>query len=163
MKQIILFRHGKSSWADGSLPDDKRPLMDVGIKRTLKVAERLISLGVKPDLLVTSHATRAHRTADLVAGAYGFGPESIRVESALYHASPDAIWDVVVSLPETANSVILFGHNPEFTEFVNLAGISNIDWMPTSGVAGAIFQCNLWPDCPGLIPVEPLLVIPKNC
>jgi phosphohistidine phosphatase len=163
MKQIILFRHGKSPWADGSLSDVSRPLLAEGEKRTIKVAKQLLSFGIKPDMLITSHANRALHTAELVSEVLGSPAGAIKTEPALYHASTDAIWDVIAALPETVRSVILFGHNPGFTEFVNISGISNMNWMPTSGLAGATFPCKSWQECPGVIPCEPIIMTPKNC
>jgi phosphohistidine phosphatase len=142
MKQLLLFRHGKSSWDHPELPDVERPLLQKGEQRTHRMANHLkVKLSINSGLIVTSHAQRAMQTAKIVAGVLGI-PEALCItDHHLYHASPDRIWDVVISLPDHVDRAILFGHNPGFTEFVNFAGIASLDWLPTSGIAAGTFHC----------------------
>jgi phosphohistidine phosphatase len=162
MKRITLFRHGKSSWDHHGLSDVDRPLLARGERRTRLVAEHLAEQGLMPDLIVTSHAVRALRTAAIAAEVLKVPPPALLVEQHLYHASPEAIWDVIAGLPEEYHHVILFGHNPGFTDFVNSNGIASVNWLPTSGVASAIFPCRMWNECPGTLPQNPFVVFPRN-
>lgn len=154
MKQLFLFRHGKSSWDTQGLSDYDRPLLHKGQQRTAKVAKHLLDMGALPDLMVTSPAVRASQTAMIVAEILGFPVEKVLANPSLYLASPDQIWDVIIALPDSAGKVILFGHNTGFTEFINLSGIARLDWLPTSGVASASFSCDHWYDCPSLHPTN---------
>lgn len=147
MKQILLFRHGKSSWDNPVTADIDRPLLQKGRDRTLKMAKHLLNIGLSTDMIITSNAVRAYQTAEIAAGVLGIDAKNIVIEPDLYHASTDRIWDVIISLPEEVNSVILFGHNPGFTEFINKSCISSIDWLPTSGVASGTYMCKHWYDC----------------
>ncbi|HRZ43487.1 MAG TPA: histidine phosphatase family protein [Bacteroidales bacterium] len=154
MKQLILFRHGKSSWEDPSQGDAGRPLLEKGVRRTIRAAQALKQKGIVPDLLVSSHALRAHSTAGIVAEVFGLPTAEIVISEMLYHASVDRIWDVISSLPPEKKSVILFGHNPGFTEFANQSGLCRTDCIPTSGVAGGTFHCTHWHDC--------VITLPEN-
>ncbi len=162
MKRITLVRHGKSSWEHRGLSDAERPLLPKGIRRTRLVAQRLMQLSLTPDIIVTSHAVRALDTAAIVASIMGIPEKDILINKQLYLCAPDDIWDVISALPDEKEHVMLFGHNPGFTDFANSSRITTIDWLPTSGVASAAFTCQLWHQCPGAFPENPLLILPKN-
>lgn len=162
MKRITLFRHGKSSWAHANLSDVDRPLLSKGEKRTQQMAEVLRMMGLTPDLMVTSHAVRALRTASIAAAVLDIPPRKVVVDPSLYHASPDQIWNVVFALPHDVEHVMLFGHNNGFTEFARDALNSDIDWLPTSGVATATFDCENWTECSATIPSSPQTFVPDK-
>lgn len=162
MKQLVLFRHGKSSWNNPDVTDIDRPLLHKGRERTRKMAEYLVRIGLSTDMLMTSSAVRAYQSAEIVAEVLGIDTNKIFIEPDLYHASTERIWDVVISLPEDANSVILFGHNPGLTEFINISRISSIDWLPTSGVASATYKCKHWHDCIVTPPGKTFVLHPSN-
>ncbi len=67
MKTLFLIRHAKSSWDDTALPDKERPLNDRGLRDAPKMGERLAKRDVKPDLILSSPAVRALRTAEIIA------------------------------------------------------------------------------------------------
>jgi phosphohistidine phosphatase len=67
MKTLFLIRHAKSSWDDTTLPDKDRPLNDRGRRDAPKMGERLAKRDVKPDLILSSPAVRALRTAEIIA------------------------------------------------------------------------------------------------
>jgi phosphohistidine phosphatase len=162
MKQLILFRHGKSSWDHPAIADADRPLLGKGVRKTKQVAEMLKQKGIIPDLIVSSHAVRALETAGIAAETLGLQRESIVVNERLYHASTDNIWDVVSSLPDESDIVMLFGHNPGFTEFVNNAHLGHTDGLPTSGAAGGTFLCDHWHECILHQPKNTFLVCPEK-
>lgn len=162
MKQIILFRHGKSSWDTPGLADVDRPLLQKGRQRTLKMARHILEIGLKPDLIVSSHAVRAYQTAAIIAETAGISAGDIVIEPLLFHASTDRIWDVIISLPEEASRVLLVGHNPGFTEFASSNGIGMIDWLPTSGIATATLPCRHWHECPITAPQNVYITWPSK-
>lgn len=162
MKQLILFRHGKSSWDDPGKADADRPLLEKGVRRTIRAAQALKQRGIVPDLLISSHALRALRTAEIAAEVFGIPGEHIVLNEMLYHASVDRIWDVISSLPPDKQSVILFGHNPGFTEFANRSGLYRTDWIPTSGVVGGTFHCQHWYDCVMTLPENTFHIWPAK-
>lgn len=162
MKRITMFRHGKSSWAHPGLADVDRPLMHKGELRTKKVAGHLLKMNIGAELVITSHAVRAFRTAAITAGVLGISHDSVIVDPGLYHASEEAIWDIIFSLPADVDTVMLFGHNPGFTDFINTSGIAIIDWLPTSGAASALFHCNHWHQCPEVKPHDTVIILPEK-
>ncbi|UBM62578.1 histidine phosphatase family protein [Candidatus Sulfidibacterium hydrothermale] len=146
MKTLYIVRHAKSSWDDLSASDHDRELLPVGIQRTRKVAAWLKSRNVFPDKIISSTATRAYETARLLAEGIGFPVEKIETTRALYGAGPEEAEALLFELPDAVNSVMMVGHNPGFTEWVNefLEYSRQIHNLPTSAVAAVRFDTNRW-------------------
>lgn len=146
MKQLLIVRHAKSSWENFSVPDFERPLNDRGKKDAPMMAERLVRSGINPDLLITSTAKRARKTAELFAKAFGLTDENILGVPELYEAGVETFFDVVSKMPASAETVILFSHNPGITGFVNSLTTTRIDDMPTCAVFACSCETDQWAD-----------------
>jgi phosphohistidine phosphatase len=146
MKTVYILRHAKSSWDFPHLSDDERPLLEKGKKRTRLINEFLIENRIKPDLIITSHAVRAYETARIVARAVGYPKEEIMVSKTIYYSDSDNLMDQVFDLSGSLNSVMLVGHNPTLTNFVNRYLTDTIEWLPTSGLVSISFETDTWQD-----------------
>lgn len=144
MKTIFIVRHAKSSWDDPTLSDHERPLSKVGIRKTKIIVEYLKKNEIKPELFKSSSANRALSTAELIAKGLGYPLDKIEVEESLYHASSETIFDELYMLPNSVNSVMIFGHNPTFTSFVNKFLTPQIDNIPTTGLVSVSFETDEW-------------------
>jgi phosphohistidine phosphatase len=145
MKHLILLRHAKSSWTDSSLDDADRPLAERGKRDAPRMAERLKTRGAQPTLLLTSHARRALRTAEIVGRALGLGSGQMRTVRELYLASPDAIRGVLAAQDDAHDCVLLVGHNPGLTDLVNeLLPELALDNLPTAGVVAVELDASAW-------------------
>ena len=134
MKQLLIVRHAKSSWENFSVPDFERPLNDRGKSDAPMMAQRLLARSVKPDVLITSPAKRARKTAELFAKAFELPGEQIIEVAQLYEAGPEAFFNTVAGAPVSAATVMLFSHNPGITGFVNMLTDVRIDDMPTCAI-----------------------------
>jgi phosphohistidine phosphatase len=146
MKKLYLIRHAKSSWEDSSLDDIDRPLNNRGKNNAPEMGERLRKQGILPDLLISSPAKRALSTAKKIANKIGYSKNEILIDENLYHGSDDMLIEIVKQLPDTAESVMLFGHNPGFTYFANQLCDINIYNIPTAGIVAIDFQIDKWQD-----------------
>ncbi|MFW6227734.1 MAG: SixA phosphatase family protein [Bacteroidota bacterium] len=146
MKTLYLVRHGKSSWENMSHQDYERPLLVKGIKRTRKVALFLKEKDICPDLIVSSHAQRAYETATIIAEKIQYPVEKIRIERGLYFSGPDAMENVIFSLDDSLEEVMLVGHNPDMTNLANVFLLNKIDYLPTTGVVCVRFDTGNWSD-----------------
>lgn len=146
MKLLTLIRHGKSSWDDYTLSDHDRPLLKVGENRTRKVAEYLKKRKFKVDLIISSTAVRAYETSKIIAEAVSYDTEKIVKSEKLYHAGEHDIYNELFSIPNDVNSVLMFGHNPTFTDFVNIFLDREIYNLPTSGLVSIAFKTDRWED-----------------
>lgn len=144
MKTLYIVRHAKSSWDYPGLTDHDRPLLPVGIKKTNRIVGFLQERQTKVDLLLSSTAKRAFETANMIANGIGYPVDQIVKDSDLYHASEDEIYSTLFALPDNINSVMLFGHNPTLTYFVNYYVSPTIDNLPTSGTVSITFACEKW-------------------
>ena len=147
MKTVYLIRHAKSSWEDESLSDFDRPLNERGKIDAPRMGKRLKETNFTPDLFLSSPAKRALSTAKRIAEATGFSKEKIKTDQALYHADEDEILNVIRSVSDKNDCIVIFGHNPGLTDFVN--AMSNdrkrfIDNIPTCGVVAFSFEASSW-------------------
>ncbi len=147
MKTVYFVRHAKSNWDHPNLVDHDRPLDARGIHDAPRMAQRLLELGVSPAGLLTSTAKRARQTAQTFREAFGLPEAAVITESELYHAWPDTIEEHVQNLPADWDTVLVFGHNPGYTDLANrLKHDSYIDNVPTCGIIGAQADVPSWAD-----------------
>lgn len=164
MKTLYLVRHAKSSWEDLTIEDYERPLISKGTQRAKKVAEHLRGKGVKPDLIISSHAVRAYETARIFAGKLGFPEKEILIDEDLYFSGAEAMENIMYGLDDKLKSVILVGHNPDMTRFANifLREGEKIDYLPTSGVVSVLFHTKEWQKIMLAKREIPFIIIPKT-
>lgn len=145
MKTIYFIRHAKSSWSDHNLKDHDRPLNKRGLRDGPDMAQRLVKLGVQPDGVLTSSAKRARQTAAFFTAALNVPDTSVKVDEELYHAWPAAIVARIRLLPADWDTVLLFGHNPGYTDLANqLKNSQYIDNVPTCGITVATIALDDW-------------------
>jgi phosphohistidine phosphatase len=144
MKVLTIVRHAKSSWKDTSLSDRDRPLNRRGERDAPEMGRRIHEYGIRPSQIVSSPAVRAWTTAKAVAEAIHYPREFLQKEDALYLASLDNILDVVMAQDNGFNNLMLFGHNPGFTDFANflVPGLTNN--LPTAGVVSVEIDQDDW-------------------
>lgn len=144
MKKIIFVRHAKSSWADFGLRDFDRPLNERGKTDAPIMAERLKLKNFDIDFFVSSPAKRAQKTAKIFSKTWSLNPEEIVFDERIYEADEYTLLKVVQDFPENKHSVIIFGHNPGFTWFVNELCNVRIDNIPTCGIAVVASTVTNW-------------------
>ena len=125
------------------------------------MGERLAKRDVKLDLLVSSPALRALTTAHLSADEIGYERKDIVVDDRLYASSPDSLLAVIRALDNKLDRVMLFGHNPEFSELAHRLS-SGIVGMPTCAVAEYTFDTRAWSDVGEVEPTQAVLDYPKK-
>lgn len=146
MKQLYLVRHAKSSWDFPDLDDFDRPLSARGERDAPKMGKRFKEREITPDLVVTSPAVRARTTCDVITETLGLPQTLIKEDEDLYHSSDDEMFSIVRALPDKHDKVMMFGHNPGFTDFVNSLIDEHIDNIPTAGMVGIRFKVDSWKD-----------------
>ena len=119
MRILTLVRHAKSSRDYPELSDFERPLNNRGRKEAPLIAARLRKADVKPDLLISSPATRAITTARIFAEELNLHLDEIVLNPHIYEASAWTLLHIVRSLPPEPEDVMLFGHNPGISNFAH--------------------------------------------
>ena len=146
MKTLYIIRHAKSSWEDPNQDDFDRSLNDRGKRDAPRMGKRLKEKDIRPDLILTSPAKRAFSTAKRIAKVLKYDKDGIKADKRLYHADEEVILSLVQGLKDKHNIVMVFGHNPGLTDFVNSfqSGELDIDNVPTCGVVAFELDIDSW-------------------
>lgn len=144
MKRIVIVRHAKAV-PFGYDDDFNRKLRSQG-----KEDARILSLALKenrvsPDLILSSPAKRALKTAEIFASTLRYPASRIMVEEELYEGlTTQDFLEIIRNLPENVQTVFVFGHNPTVYYLVNnLVKLFNSD-MPTCSTVGIDFEAESW-------------------
>lgn len=136
MKTLFILRHAKASSRYPELPDRERPLNKRGQWQAPAVGRHIRTIGLTPDLILSSPARRARETAVIVAQECGYDGEVDFVES-FYPGEPEDYIVALGNLPDAAERVMIVGHNPgmecllagfvRYAEILSTATLAHID------------------------------------
>jgi phosphohistidine phosphatase len=76
----------------------------------------------------------------------GLVENGIIIDRTIYGAGTQQLLELVQNQDDLYKSIMLFGHNPTFTSFVNLLTDSNIMNVVTCGVVRIDFKFSSWID-----------------
>lgn len=144
MKRLILLRHAKSDWSDTELHDFERPLNKRGEKNAPEMGKRLRKGGVKPERIISSPARRARDTARLLTRKLTILESGVMFKDDIYEADTKTLLEMIRSVPQELECVLLVGHNPGLTELANLLGKLGIANLPTCAAVGLDLEINSW-------------------
>ena len=130
MKKILFTRQAKSSWSDTDLSDHDRPLNKRGIKSAQMLSETMSSEFNKVQAVYVSSAKRAQETAKILQ----LNRSKMSTHKNLYTFNFSELEAFIYSLDASANYIQLIGHNPAFTDFVNMHSFISVDNIPTCGM-----------------------------
>lgn len=117
-KELLLLRHGKSDWSTDTTDFD-RPLNQRGNRNSQQIGQWLDKQELVPDLIICSPAIRALTTAQIVCEAMGLSAEIIQTEKNIYEAELSDLHQVLYSIPESIQRLLLVGHNPGLESLVS--------------------------------------------
>jgi phosphohistidine phosphatase len=143
MKTLLLLRHAKSSWKEQDLPDHDRPLNKRGKNDAPRMGKLLKDEDLIPDLIVSSTAVRAKKTAELVAKACKYKGKIV-LDHSLYGAEPGAYIKILEGLSDKHMVALVVGHSPSVEEAVGLLTGSLDVIMPTCALAQISLPIQDW-------------------
>ena len=151
MLTLCLLRHAKSGWSNPTLPDRDRPLATRGVTDAPLMGRAMAERGIDPELVLCSSARRTRDTLALVLPELRVEPKVV-YDDALYHASPEAMLEMIHTIQPGANRVMLVGHNPEIQALaLDLVGSGPKHFRdrvrakyPTAALAVINFSSGLW-------------------
>jgi len=145
MKTLFLVRHSKAATRKANLPDFRRTLVKAGEKKSMSMAKKLKKEGVIPELIISSTANRALETAHLFAQHLEYPIHEIITKEVLYNEmSPEALLYLVRQIDDKYSSIMLFGHNPAFTDFAAYLVKGFDQDIPKTGIVGIQFPQDIW-------------------
>ena len=144
MKRVVIVRHGKAV-PYGYEDDFNRDLRDRGESDAALVSQELKSRNIASDLIISSPAKRAIKTARIFADNLDYPQNKIRQEQDIYDGlTTNEFIEMIRELPEDIATVFFFGHNPGVYYYVaNLLEDFRSD-MPTTSTVGIDFDVENW-------------------
>lgn len=138
--ELYLIRHGIAAERGTYTNDDERPLVAKGISKTQQVAQKLRSMGIEFDLILSSPLVRAYSTAEILLQA-GL---SCNLETFTPLKPGGNIQDWLQWLQERQNNnsldkLALVGHQPDlgnWTEMLVWGSIRNRIIVKKAGIVG---------------------------
>jgi phosphohistidine phosphatase len=143
-KVLFIVRHAKSSWDYDNIADIDRPLKLKGIKTAYEIARNLKLKNDLPELIITSPANRAIHTALIFARVFEIPGSLIRIDEGFYDEFVDYYLHQIKKTDESVNSLMVFGHNPGFTELANSLLPQVLNDLPTAGTVKIEFTVDSW-------------------
>lgn len=143
-KTLYIVRHAKASQDKTGIRDWERPLLNAGIERANKVSSLLKQKKIVPGKIISSHALRALNTALLFAVRLEYPLDQIEISNDIYEKEPKELLDLIKEQKDDTSSLMIFGHNPEFTALVAFLSGDTSMYMNTSAVACLEFETGKW-------------------
>ena len=128
--RLYLLRHGAADWPSWKGSDNDRPLNDLGVAETHRVAKGLHRLQATPDVVISSPLPRAGQTARLAAAELG---ASLIEDTTL---APGCTLKKLRRLLEAhpLEEVMVVGHEPDFSQIIEALTGARVS-LAKSGVA----------------------------
>jgi phosphohistidine phosphatase len=141
---LVIARHGKASSFMEANSDFERVLKEKGIEQSHQVGKGLKEMLDGVDLVVSSSAVRAKHTAEILSTELGYSKKDIQLEPSIYESGLDEVMVVLKKIDSSNRKVLLVGHNPTWSDLVNLFQPKAIAGLRTSDIAVVSFEIPGW-------------------
>ncbi|WP_394676568.1 SixA phosphatase family protein [uncultured Sphingobacterium sp.] len=118
-KKLYIIRHAKAETIPG-INDFDRALTSDGIQHAKQVAAKLSAKLTLDEnsIVISSPANRAMQTTRIFLDVMGSSSFDIQIEETIYECTYKHLLSIINAIPDHINHVLLFGHNPTLTDFV---------------------------------------------
>ena len=139
MKRLFLVRHAKAAIGSHSILDHDRKISADGIHDIKKISYYLKNNNLNPDHIISSTSIRTLETINILNENIN---GKIYTDPLLYNAHVIDIEKIIKNVPDKYDSLMIVGHNPSMTSFINKISNINIDYVPTSAIGIVDFNCS---------------------
>ena len=144
--RLILTRHAKSSWADPSADDHRRPLNARGEESARAIGAWLAERAYVPHQALVSSSQRTRQTWGLISSAFDSAPDASFLD-ALYHSEPETLMERLRGAE--GSTVMMIAHNPGIAYFAQgLVDVqpsdSRFERYPTAATSVIDFEAPDW-------------------
>ncbi len=143
-KHLFIVRHGSSPGNRNGIYDIDRTLNEQGIIDSLVMSMRLSNKDNLPDKILSSPAIRALHSASIFARTFKYLVNDITVNDEIYLADKNMMLNIIKQTDSKVQSLMIFGHNPTFTDLANHFLKDKINNMPPSGIVGLKLESESW-------------------
>ena len=159
MRRLLLMRHGKSDWDAPYDTDHERPLAPRGERAARAMGRVLCRMDQVPDTVLSSSATRARTTAELVRISGGWACPLVIVDG-LYGTGPHDAIRIAAAHGADADTLMLVGHEPTWSDLTGLLTGARAQ-VKTAAVVGIDLDIDRWLDAPHASGVLAFLLNPR--
>jgi len=131
MKEVFILRHAEAVNAKNNTTDFDRQLSNDGILEARQLGKKCYEMHLLPSVIYSSSARRALTTAIIFAEETNFPQDKIVVLPKLYDIYSDQLMDIIVETSDDFSKVMVVGHNPVLSVFLNLHTTEGIVNLPT--------------------------------
>lgn len=147
MKELLVFRHAKAVDSSEAPSDHERELKQKGEKAATAMGALLGERKLVPDLILTSDAVRAQRTAELCERQLPSRVDVLAL-AALYDCEARDFVELIARQPDVVSRLMVVGHNPTLEELIeSLTGEHRR--LKTGSVARISLKLTSWRDVLG--------------
>lgn len=144
VKTLILIRHSKAENRDHAISDINRPLTEEGRAESYKMADLLLNSGIRPDLILSSSATRAVQTAEIFSKVLETDPVNLNLSRKLYYCSAKTMLDHIVGLPNNIKCLLVVAHNPGISDLARGLSSGKEFFMDNTQVIVLDYEIDQW-------------------
>lgn len=145
-KVLYIVRHAKSNWDYENIADVDRPLKSKGIKSAYETARNIKLKSNLPEIIISSPANRALHTALIFVRVFGLSAGQIRIDEGFYESSVSYCLEKIRETDGAITTLMIFGHNPDFTDLTNQFLNEAVSNLPTAGTVRLEFSADSWKD-----------------
>ena len=140
-KRLFIVRHGQARFAGSDEKDIDRPLSPEGMQQTSRLGSYMHKKGYEISAIITSNALRAVMTAENIADQINYDVMKIEADEDLYEASVRILLEKVNNFHDDWQQVVLVGHNPVLTYFVEYITGHHFDGMAAGSMV--VISCDV--------------------
>ena len=127
-----------------NLKDLERSLNRRGKKDASMLGKLLKKKKIKPQLIISSPAKRAQKTARKIANELHYKKADIEISEILYKGKVPEMVNLIRSINQKYDHVFLVGHYPGLMNLGNYLTNSHLETFKTSGFILIKFNPQLW-------------------
>ena len=143
-RYLYLVRHAKAEEYAATSRDFDRELTAAGIMTAARMGKFFKDKALTVSRMVSSEAPRAYQTAKVMAEQLGYEVDEIELNSGVYEGGPRAYLAATNALDNAHTHVMLFGHNPDISFFVEYLTNQHVGSMSKGAVATIEFDDMSW-------------------
>lgn len=149
MKTLLLARHGTAEERREGENDFDRTLTEAGKKESAIAGKKLLSMNLVPEIIISSPAPRAFRTAEIIAEKIKFSKEKIKTEKVLYTGNVQKALQLLSQISGEIKIVMLCGHNPLLEEIFSSLCEGRVNEIHKGDIAAVSFEMYDWRNVKG--------------
>ena len=108
------------------------------------VSDHTKSIIKPPEKIISSDATRAETTANYFKKSFNVSSENFITNESLYDFRGKKVLEVIKSISNSLDCVLIVGHNNALTLLANMLGNIGIINIPTCGFVEIQFNVEKW-------------------